>query len=160
MGLEINNGTTLQNGIINSLYTKVQGYTSNLLNTDTKDFADYLRSNFDEIDKNSDNTLSKQEIALQTLKDRKNPELQKVLENNNVNKLTENVDTDKDRKVTYSEVNPDSNVPNILKGALREIQNTKDWGFGAQNLAQNLCKNYYASPAMTQLATQAISYVL
>ena len=71
MGLEINNGTTLQNGIINSLYTKVQGYTSNLLNTDTKDFADYLRSNFDEIDKNSDNTLSKQEIALQTLKDRK-----------------------------------------------------------------------------------------
>ena len=71
MGLQINNGDLLQNSILSGLYSKAQTYTSNFLNTDTRDFADYLKSNFDTIDKNADNTLSKSEIAAQTARDTK-----------------------------------------------------------------------------------------
>ncbi len=160
MGLQVNNGDLLQNSILSGLYSKAQTYTSNFLNTDTRDFADYLKSNFDTIDKNADNTLSKSEIAAQTARDTKNEELKKILENNSVEKLSENIDTDKDGNITYKETNPDGNVPDILKGALREIQTTQNFGLAAQNLAQNLCKNYYASSAMTKLATSAVSYLM
>lgn len=160
MGLQINNEANLQNSLINNLYSKVQGYTSSFLNTDTKDFADYLKNNFDEIDKNADKTLSKSEITAQTVTDRRNEELKKILDNKSLEKLTSNVDTNQDGSVEFSEVNPNSNVPNILQGALRNIQNTKDWGFAAQNLTQSLCKNYYASPMMTAAATSAINCIL
>ena len=160
MGIQVNNGDLLQNSIISGLYQKAQTYTSTFLNTDARDFADYLKSNFDEIDKNADNTLSKNEIALHTARDAKNEELKKLLENNTAEKLSEYIDTNKDGNITYKETNPDGNVPDILKGALREIQTTQNLGTAAQNLAQNLCKNYYASSAMTKLAANAVSYLM
>ena len=48
MGIQVND-TSLQNGVINNLYTKVQGYTSQFLNTDTRDFGKYLKENFDSV---------------------------------------------------------------------------------------------------------------
>lgn len=160
MSLQLNNEGNIQNSLINTLYSKVRNCTSNLLNTDTNDFANYLKSNFDEIDKNKDNVLSKNEIAAQTLKDRRNEELKKILDNNNIEKLTSDIDANQDGNISYSETNPDSNVPDILKGALRDIQTTKNWGAATQNLAQNLCKNYYASPILASAATSAINCIL
>ena len=160
MGLQVENGNISQNSIIASLYSKAQNYTSNLLNSDTREFADYLKSNFDEIDKNNDNSLTKNEIAAHTLLDLRNELLKILLYNISIEKLTANIDTNKDGSISYSETNPDGNVPNILKGALREIQTTQNWGMTAQNLAQNLCKNYYASPMLASAAQSAISCLL
>lgn len=160
MGLQINNGVQLENSLISNLYTKVQGYTSNLLNSDTKDFADYLKKNYDSVDQNEDKVLSKSEISAQTARDIRNEELKKLIDNNSLEKLTSNIDKNDDGQVSYSETDPSSNVANILKSSLREIQSTKNWGAAAQNLTQNLCKNYYASPAMTTLATSAINCLM
>ena len=161
MSLEVNNNATgLNTGFINNLFSKAQDYTSKLLNTDSRDFADYLKSNFVEIDTDKSSTITQSEIAAQTARDTKNEELKKLIENNSLEKLTSNIDTNKDGEITYSETNPDGNVPDILKGALREIQNTKDWGMAAQNLTQNLCKNYYASSTLTKMATSAVSYLM
>ena len=62
-----------------------------------------------------------------------------------------------DGAITKDETDPDSNVPDILKSALREIQTTKDFGLAAQNFTLNMCKNYYANPTLTSLATNAVS---
>lgn len=160
MGLQINNGVQLENSIINNLYNKVQGYTSNFLNTDTRDFADYLKTNYDSIDENNDSVLSQKEIVAATARDIRNEELKKLLDNNSIEKLTANIDTNNDGQITYNETDPSSNVNNILKSSLREIQTTQNMGQAALNLAQNMCKNYYASPAMTSLATSAINCLL
>lgn len=157
MGIQVND-TNLQNGIINNLYTKVQGYTSQFLNTDTREFADYLNKNFDSIDKNSDSSLSKDEISASIKREARNQELQKLIDNNSLEKMFANIDTNDDGSISKSETDPNSNVPGLLKNAYREIQNnSQNWGNTAINLAQNLCKNYYASPAMTSLATSAVS---
>lgn len=160
MGLEINNGVQLENGIINSLYNKVQSYTSNFLNTDTRDFSDYLKTNFNSIDENKDSVLSQKEIAAATARDIKNEELKKLLNNNSVERLTANIDTNNDGQITYNELNPSSNINSILKNSLNEIQSTNNFGQAAQNLALNMCKNYYASSAMTSLTNNAISYLI
>ena len=71
MGIQIDN-TNLQNGVINNLYTKVQGYTSQFLNTDTREFASYLKKNYDSIDKNADSELSQEEVAAAAKRDARN----------------------------------------------------------------------------------------
>lgn len=157
MGIQVNE-INLQNGIINNLYNKVQGYTSQFLNTDTREFASYLKDNYDSVDKNADNALSKNEVSDAVKKETRNPELQKLIDNNNLEKMFANIDTNEDGSISYKEVNPNSNVPDMLKSAYNEIQtNSQNWGTTAVNLAQNLCKNYYASPAMRSLATSAVS---
>ncbi len=157
MGLQVSNGVQPETGLINQLYTKAQDYAAKLLNSDELDFAQYLDKSFDSIDKDKDNTLSKNEIATATVRDQRNEELKKLLENHDVNDLTDSIDKNKDGQITKDETNPDSNVPDILKSALREIQTTKDFGLAAQNFTLNMCKNYYANETLTSLATNAVS---
>lgn len=161
MGLQLNNEVNIQNTLINNLYSKVQGYTSQFLNTDTSEFASHLKNNYDKIDKNADNSLSKNEINASVKNEARNPELQKLIDNNNLEKMFANIDTNEDGGISYKETNPNSNVPDMLKSAYREIQNnSQNWGSTAINLTQNLCKNYYASPAMRSLATSAVSALI
>ncbi len=157
MGLQMSSGVTPETGLINTLYNKAQDYASKLLNSDELDFAQYLDKNYESIDKNKDNTLSKNEIAAATVRDQRNEELKKLLEKNDVDQLTNNIDKNQDGKITKDETNPDSNVPDILKSALREIQTTKDFGLAAQNFTMNMCKNYYANDTLTSLASNAVS---
>lgn len=157
MGLQVNGAAAPETGLINGLYNKAQDYASKLLNSDELDFAQYLDKNYESIDENKDNTLSKNEIAAATVRDQRNEELKKLLENHDVNELTDNIDKNKDGAITKDETDPDSNVPDILKSALREIQTTKDFGLAAQNFTLNMCKNYYANPTLTSLATNAVS---
>lgn len=157
MGLQVNSGVTPETGLINTLYNKAQDYASKLLSSDELDFAQYLDKNYESIDKDKDNTLSQNEIAAATVRDQKNEELKKILENKDVNELTNNIDKNQDGKITKDETDPNSNVPNILKSALREIQTTKDFGLAAQNFTMNMCKNYYANDTLTSLAKNAVS---
>ena len=64
MGISIGNEVNTQNAVLNNLYSSVKGMTSQFLNTGTNDFADYLNKNFDSIDKDTDNSISKAEIDL------------------------------------------------------------------------------------------------
>ena len=161
MGIQINNDLNLQNGFINSLYTKVQGYTSQFLNTDTREFASYLNENFDSIDKDGNSNLSKDEISAAVKRETRNQELQKLIDNNSLEKMLANIDTNEDGNISYKETDPNSNVNDILKYAYYEIQNnSQNWGSAALNLTQNMCKNYYASSAMTSLATSAVSALI
>lgn len=157
MGISIGNEINSQNAILNNLYSSVRGVSSQFLNTGTREFASVLRENFDSIDKNADNKISKEELAKADIR---NQELKKLIDNQNIEKTMANLDTNEDGSISFSEVNPNSNVPDLLKSALREIQTTKNFGSSAMNLAQNLCKNYYASPAMTSLATNAVSALM
>lgn len=157
MGISIGNVINSQNAILNNLYSSVRGVSSQFLNTGTREFASVLRENFDSIDKNADNKISKEELAKADIR---NQELKKLIDNQNIEKTMANLDTNEDGSISFSEVNPNSNVPDLLKSALREIQTTKNFGSSAMNLAQNLCKNYYASPAMTSLATNAVSALM
>lgn len=157
MGISIGNEINSQNAILNNLYSSIRGVSSQFLNTGTREFASVLRENFDSIDKNADNKISKEELAKADIR---NQELKKLIDNQNIEKTMANLDTNEDGSISFSEVNPNSNVPDLLKSALREIQTTKNFGSSAMNLAQNLCKNYYASPAMTSLATNAVSALM
>ena len=161
MGIQVNNEINLQSGFLNNLYTKVQNYTSQFLNTDTRDFASYLNENYESIDKNKDNELSKNEISASIKREERNRELQKLIDNNNLEKMLAKIDTNEDGKISYSETDPNSNVSNLLKSAYNQVQSDpQNWGNTAVNLTQNLCKNYYASSAMTKLATSAVSYLM
>ncbi len=157
MGLQITNGVQPESGLINGLYNKAQDYASKLLSSDELDFAQYLNRNYESIDKDKDNVLSKNEIAAATVRDQRNEELKKLLQNKDVNELTNNIDKNQDGQITKDETDPDSNVPHILKSALREIQTTKDFGLAAQNFTLNMCNNYYANKTLTSLATNAVS---
>lgn|SRR5574344_635127 len=157
MGIQIN---TEQNTLVSSLYTKAKNYTSNLLNSDTKDFAQYLNENFDSIDENQNSSLSKDEITSAVRNTSRDAELQRIINNNNIEDLTSQIDKNQDGAISKIETNTTSNVPEILKSALRGIQNNESFGFAAQNLTQNLCKNFYANPQLTAMATSAVSYLL
>ena len=157
MGIQVND-TSLQNGVINNLYTKVQGYTSQFLNTDTRDFGKYLKENFDSIDSNKDSALSKNEISTAVKQDIRNQELQKLINNNNLEKMFANIDTNDDGNISYSETNPNGNLSGILKSAYNQYKaDSNNLGNAALSLTQNLCKNYYASSTMSKLATSAIT---
>lgn len=157
MGIQIN---TEPNTLVSSLYTKAKNYTSNLLNSDTKDFAQYLNENFDSIDENQNSSLSKDEITSAVRNTSRDAELQRIINNNNIEDLTSQIDKNQDGAISKIETNTTSNVPEILKSALRGIQNNESFGFAAQNLTQNLCKNFYANPQLTAMATSAVSYLL
>ena len=157
MSFEINSA---KNSLLNQISLTADKYSSKLLGTGNRDFASYLKDNFNEIDETKDNTLSKEEISKYIEKDKENVELKKILDNNSLESLMSNIDTNKDNTISYSEVSPNSNVPDILKSALRDIQTTKDWGFSAQNLTQKLCSNYYTGDAMKSLVSSAVSYLL
>ena len=157
MGISIGNEVNAQNAILNNLYSSVRGVSSQFLNTGTREFASILKENFDSIDENADNKISKEELAKADIR---NQELKKLIDNKNIEKTMADIDTDKDGVISFSEVNPESNVPNILKSALREIQTTQNFGTSTMNLAKNLCRNYYATPAMTNLTTNAISALM
>ncbi len=157
MGLEINGASTPETALINGIYNKAQDYASKLLNSDDLDFARYLDKNYNSVDTDKDNTLSKNEIAAATVRNQRNEELKKLLEKHDVNELIDNIDKNQDGKITKDETNPDSNVADILKSSLREIRTTKDFGLAAQNFTLNMCKNYYANTTLTSLATNAVS---
>lgn len=157
MGIQIDN-TNLQNGVINNLYTKVQGYTSQFLNTDTREFASYLKKNYDSIDQNADNALSQEEVSAAVKRDSRSEELKKLIDNTSLEKMFANIDTDENGSISFSETNPNGNLSGIVKSAYNEIQaDSQNWKNAAMNLTQNLCKNYYASSALTSLATGAVS---
>ena len=159
MGISIGNEVNAQNAVLNNLYSSVKGMTSQFLNTGTKDFADYLNKNFDSIDKNTDNSISKAEIETQIKKTEiRNQEIQKILDDKNLEKMMAKIDTNEDGKISLPETN--TNVCNMLKSSLREIQSTKDFGASALHLAQNLAKNYYTNPAINTFATNAISTMI
>ena len=160
MGLRIDNNIQVDNNIINNLCNKVQSFSSKILNLETNEFADYLNENYENIDKNKDKSLNSNEIKTSIQNNSNNKELEALINNNNIEKLISNVDINNDNLVTKNETTPESNIPNILKGALREIQNTKNLETTAINLAQNLCQNYYLSPQITNLTTNAVSYLI
>ncbi len=158
MGIQINNEVNFQNEILNNLYTKVQGYTSQFLNTDTREFASYLKDNYDSIDKDANNELTMEEVSASVKQQTKNQELQKLIENKSLEKMFANIDTDENGSISYSEANPDGNLKDIFQSAYNQYKTNPDnWGNAALSLTQNLCKNYYASAAMTKLATNAVS---
>ena len=159
MGLQIASGVQPETGLINGLYNKAQDYASKLLSSDELDFAQYLDKNYESIDQDKDNVLSQNEIAAATVRDKRNEELKKLLENKDVNELVNGIDKNDDGQISKNETNPDSNVPDILKSALREIQTTKDFGLAAQNFTLNMCNNYYANKTLTSLATNAVSFL-
>ena len=74
MGIQAHNELNIKDKVLNSLYTKVQGYTSQFLNTDVKEFGSYLKENFDSMDKNADNYLTKDEISASVKRDLRNKE--------------------------------------------------------------------------------------
>lgn len=124
MSLQLDNNVITPNSIIANLYSRKQACASNLLDSDSKDFADCLQDKF--------NSYSKKEES-----------------------VSQNKETDKN-----IEERLETKAENLLKSSLREIQTTMNYALNSTNLAQNLYKNYGINPAVTTLATQAVSYML
>lgn len=122
MSLQLDNNVITPNSIIANLYSRKQACASNLLDSDSKDFADCLKDKF--------NSSSKEAVS-------------------------QNKETDKN-----IEERIETKAENLLKSSLREIQTTMNYALNSTNLAQNLYKNYGINPAVTTLATQAVSYML
>lgn len=122
MSLQLDNNVITPNSIIANLYSRKQACASNLLDSDSKDFADCLKDQF--------NSSSKEAVS-------------------------QNKETDKN-----IEERIETKAENLLKSSLREIQTTMNYALNSTNLAQNLYKNYGINPAVTTLATQAVSYML
>ena len=99
-----------------------------------------------------------EEVSASVKQQTKNQELQKLIENKSLEKMFANIDTDENGSISYSEANPDGNLKDIFQSAYNQYKTNPDnWGNAALSLTQNLCKNYYASAAMTKLATNAVS---
>lgn len=150
-------------GLMNNISSKVDSYKSKLLGSDTLDFSNYLKNNFDEIDEDKNGLLAKEEIA-KNAKKSENPEIQKMLDGKNIESILSNIDKNSDNMISKKEADPNSNVGNLLKSAASEHKSLgggmQSLGIAAQNLTQNLCKNYYANANLTKLAASAVSYVL
>ena len=149
--------------LMNNITTKVDSYKSKLLSSDTLDFSNYLKDNFDEIDKDKNGLLGKDEITDSASKNT-NPEIQKILDNKNIESIISNIDKNSDDMISKKEADPNSNLGNILKSTYNEFKdlgsNTANLGLAAQSLTQKLCQNYYANANMTKLAASAVSYLL
>ncbi|MBS4759403.1 MAG: EF-hand domain-containing protein [Clostridium sp.] len=149
--------------LMNNITTKVDSYKSKLLSSDTLDFSNYLKDNFDNIDKDKNGLLSKDEINT-SVKKSDNPEIQKILDNKNIESIISNIDKNSDDMISKKEADPDSNLGNILKSTANEFKDlgatTANLGIAAQSLTQKLCQNYYANANVTKLATSAVSYLL
>lgn len=161
MGISIGNEVNTQNAVLNNLYSSVKGMTSQFLNTGAQEFSNYLNKNFDSVDKNADDFITKEEIKLETKRaEIKNQELQNLLDNKNIERMMAKLDNHEDGKISFAETNSNENVSNMLKSSLREIQSTRDLGSSALNLAQNLAKNYYSKPAINAFAMNAVSAMI
>lgn len=119
------------NTLFNNIISKVDSYKSELLSNDNKDFENYLDKNFKAIDSNKNEQISKDELLDVTKKSEKSPEIQKLLDNKNLESLMSKIDTGAEKL-----------------------------GFAAQTLTQKLSQNLYSSGAMNTLAKAAVSYVL
>ncbi len=150
-------------GLMNNITTKVDSYKSKLLGSETLDFSNYLNKNFEEIDEDKNGLLSKNEIT-ESVKKSNNPEIQKILDGKNIESIISNIDKNTDSMISKKEADPNSNLGNILKSAADEFKSLgggmQNFGYAAQNLTQNLCKNYYANANLTKLATSAVSHLL
>ena len=151
------------NSLMNNITSKVDSYKSKLLNSDTLEFSNYLKDNYDDIDKDKNGLLSQDEIKNHVEKNQ-NPEIQKILDNKNIESIIANIDKNSDNLLSKKEVDPNSNVGNILKSSFDEFRalgsSAANLGVVAGGLVQKLCQNYYANANLTKLAASAVNYIL
>ena len=84
---------TIQTGsenILEKLASSAQRYISKMQNEDDAAFASFLKDNFDSIDSDQNNLLSKQEITTSITKENQNPAIQNILQNKNIESIISN----------------------------------------------------------------------
>lgn len=155
MNLQVNE----TNSILSKAFISAQNYTNKLLGDDDREFAKYLKNNFEVMDYDKNNELSKNEIE-DTLRTNDHPELQKLLENKSIESIIANIDTNNDNSISVSEVDVSGNVKKALKSGLEEYNSTKDLSSTAKNMAGKLCQAYLISDQMQGYVNSALSYVL
>lgn len=149
------------NEIVKKLYSSVDSYKAKLQNTDDKDFARYLKNNFDAIDSDNSSLLSKDEIAKNIEQNKANPDLQKILENSSLEKMLSNIDMNADNSISQKEVDPGSNLNDIFKSSYNDFQNNRNnLGSVVANLTNKLCQNYHLNDSLKSLTSSAINLML
>lgn len=153
----------------NSLFSKLMdaadSYKSKLINTDTSDFADYLKDNFSKIDSDGNNLLSANEIT-SSVKDNKenpdvlNPEIQKILDNKNIESMMANIDVNSDNNIAYKEVDSKSKLTDIMESAFKDFSGSKNLGDTVRNMTQKLGQAYYLNDSAKSMLASAVNYVL
>lgn len=84
MGICLNNEITANSIIVNNMYSKIQGYTSQFLNTDTEDFDAVLsKSKKSEVN----DSPYKTNASETTETDIRNKELKKLIDKNNLERM-------------------------------------------------------------------------
>lgn len=148
------------NSLIDKLLDAAESYKSKLVNTDTSDFSDYLKDNFSTIDKDRDNLLSKKEINETLNENRRNPEIEKIINNTNIESIIANIDTNNDGNVSFKEVDPKSKLSDLASSAIKDYSHSKDIGSTVMNLTQRLGQSFYLNDSAKTMLASAVNYVL
>lgn len=148
------------NSLIDKLLDAAESYKSKLVNTDTSDFADYLKDNFSTIDKDRDNLLSKKEINETLNENKRNPEIEKIINNTNIESIIANIDTNNDGNVSFKEVDPKSKLSDLASSAIKDYSHSKDIGSTVMNLTQRLGQSFYLNDSAKTMLASAVNYVL
>lgn len=156
----MNSIQTGSENLLNKLASSAQRYISKMQNEDDAVFADFLKDNFDSIDKDKDSLLSKKEITTAVSKENQNPAIQNILQNKNIEGIISNLDVNNDDAISKKEVNPDSNLGDIFKSAYSDLKNDAGLKNTALNLTNKVAQAYFLNDSFRSAASSAINLVL
>ena len=154
---------TIQTGsenILEKLASSAQRYISKMQNEDDAAFASFLKDNFDSIDSDQNNLLSKQEITTSITKENQNPAIQNILQNKNIESIISNIDANDDGSISKKEVDSDSNLGDIFKSAYKDLKNDVGLKNTALNLTNKVAQAYFLNDSFRSAAASAINLVL
>ncbi len=152
--------TEYSNDLISKLFSAAGSYASKLQDPDQKEFSNYLKDNFGKIDTDQDGGLSKKEI-MESLKDENlNPNIQKIVENRNIESIIANIDNNADNVISMKEVTPSTEIEDVLKSTYNELRNSRSLKTIAGNLAYNVTQAYNNNPEIRSFVNKAVDLVL
>lgn len=157
MGIEIGNEV---NNLLNRINLSLKSGTS-VSSSDDEIFSEYLKKNYNEIDKDKNNSLSKEEIE-NSMKSSNDTSIQNLPQGNKLEGLITSMDLDNSGSITQSEINKSqqATVSTVIKSAIQKYGGSSDVGIAAGNLAQKFFNAYNIDSSAAKLVTSAVNMIL
>lgn len=157
MGIEIGNEI---NSLLNRINASLKSGTS-VSSSDDEIFSEYLKKNYDDIDKDKNSSLSKEEIT-NSIKNSDEKSVQRLLQGNKLEGLIASIDLDKSGTLSRSEVDKSNQatVSTVIKSAIQKYGGSSDVGVAAGNLANKFLSAYSFGSDASKLVSSAVNMIL
>ena len=157
MGIEIGNEI---NSLLNRINASLKSGTS-VSSSDDEIFSEYLKKNYDDIDKDKNNSLSKTEIE-ESMKKSNDTSVQQLLQGNKLEGLMASIDLDKSGSISQSELDKSqqATVKDVVRSAIQKYGGSNDVGVAAGNLANKFLSAYNLGSGASNLVASAVNMIL